>query len=123
MTTTSQSLAPPFQPVLLSKMDVAFPAHALRLMPATEAIPAEFKDRNSQTKWNRLFADWFYFGLDKATFTPKAGIDKSAALGHISAIMGSFEPKHEHKEAAVAFLFSLWFDDVTYTCGKPKKEP
>jgi hypothetical protein len=28
--------------------------------------------------------------------------------------MGSYQPKHEHKEAAVAFLFNEWFDDETH---------
>jgi hypothetical protein len=31
---------------------------------------------------------------------------------HLKAIMGSFQPKHEHKTAGVAYLMSLWFEAV-----------
>lgn len=35
-------------------------------------------------------------------------------LGKIQAIMRSFEPKHEHKIAACAFLFELWFNKAEW---------
>src|SRR5579871_382448 len=83
------------------------------LIPKWEAIPKEFKDGN--TKWNKLFHVWFFEGLEKgAEFKPKAGVDKTKALRHVRAVMGSFEPRHEHKEAAVAYMMSEWFEDVVY---------
>jgi len=82
------------------------------LLPAYETIPDEFKHRN--TKWTALFQDWFFYGLDSLTVTMKPGIDKSAALLHISTIMKSWTPKQEHKEAGVAYLMSQWFDDATW---------
>lgn len=96
----------------LSALEVAFPATVGHLMPPQADIPEEFKHGN--TKWNKLFADWFYFGIKGAVWTPKEGVDQQMALRHIHAVMGSFEPKHEHKESAVAFLLSEWFDDVKY---------
>jgi len=33
--------------------------------------------------------------------------------------LGSFEPQHEHKEAAVAYLMSLWFEKFVPT---PERE-
>jgi len=40
----------------------------------------------------------------------KPGIDRKAAIRHIKAIMASYAPKHEHKEAGCAYLFALWFE-------------
>ena len=40
--------------------------------------------------------------------------DTNKAIRHLKAILVSYDPKHEHKEAGVAFLLSEWFEDVTY---------
>lgn len=99
----------------LNPLEVAFGAsRTAELMPAYSAIPAEFKDFNCPTKWNRVVSAWFFEGLKNAKWKPKAGVDTRKALLHIKAILGSFEPKHEHKEAGVAYLLSEWFEDVTY---------
>lgn len=56
---------------------------------------------------------WFFRGLPEGTqFVPKPGIDAEAALAHISACMRSWEPKHEHKTAGVAYLLSEWFERI-----------
>lgn len=104
----------------ISTATMAFPAYVSNLMPSYDEIPKEFKNWNNQTKWNRLFNDWFFGGLSKLELKPKEGVDQNKALRHIKAIMGSFEPKHEHKEAAVAFLFSEWFEDADWEKGKQK---
>jgi len=98
------------KPVEIDSATAAFPASVAHLMPKREDIPAEFK-RHNGTKWNRFAADWFFSGIKATGLIPKEGIDKNAALRHLSAIQRSFEPKHEHKESAVAYLASLWFDD------------
>ena len=92
--------------------DVAFPARVAHLMPAYADIPKEFKV--DSTKWNQLVTDWFFSGLTNLALTPKDGVDKTKALRHLKCILGSFEPKHEHKEAAVAYLLSEWFSDATW---------
>lgn len=100
------------KPQVISDVELAFPAKVKHLMPDMKDIPEEFKQFCGRgTKWNQLFSDWFYSGLSKLDLVPKDGIDKNLALRHIRAVMGSFEPKHEHKEAAVAYLLSLWFTD------------
>jgi hypothetical protein len=78
-------------------------------MPAYSEIAKEY-DRNN--KWgNHLFNDWFFCGIKSVDgLVPREGIDKTKALRQIRAVMGSYEPKHEHKEAACAFLFDKWFD-------------
>lgn len=93
---------------------LAFPASVKHLMPKYKDIPDEFKDWNNRNKWSKLVTTWFFRGLKSAKWTPKPGVDTNKALRHVGAIMGSFEPKHEHKEAACAFLLSEWFEDVQY---------
>lgn len=107
------------KPEALSALDVAFPASVLRLMPKYDEIPREFK--NGSTKWSRLVSDWFFRGVRIIDAKPKEGIDRTAALRHVSAIMGSFEPQHEHKEASAAYLLSEWFDDLTWEVRKGRE--
>jgi hypothetical protein len=87
------------------------------LMPPYRDIPEDFK--NGHTRWNRLFNDWFYVGLANLKLVPKDGVDTKKAITHIRAVMGSFEPKHEHKEAGVAYLLDQWFEDVSYDKKNP----
>jgi hypothetical protein len=96
---------------------VAFPVGVASLMPDKEDIPEDIIQGRS--KWCRVTSDWFFCGLRGAKWTSKEGIDQAKALRHVGAILGSWEPKHEDKEAAVAYLLSQWFEDVSYTKGKP----
>ena len=89
-------------------IDLAFgPRNLKEFLPPMDEIPEEFDSMNNP--WNRLVSTWFFSGLNQA---PKAkeGIDGRAALAHIKTILGSFEPKHEHKTAGCAYLMSLWFE-------------
>jgi hypothetical protein len=100
------------KPQTVSTIEIAFGGNLENLMPKMEEIPEEFK-RHGGTKWNEVQATWFFSGLPKGTeFYMKDGIDLGVAIRHLSAIQSSFQPKHEHKEAAVAWLMSLWFDDI-----------
>jgi hypothetical protein len=103
----------------LTKVDEAFPAHGLKLMPRYEDIPEEFK--RGENKWTRFQRDAFHHGCEGLEFDRKEGIDAAAAFRHLQCINGSFEPKHEHKMAAFAYLASLWFEDVRYTIPERKK--
>ena len=76
-------------------------------MPKMDDIPDEFK-RFGGTPWNRWQEQWFYRGL-KEIPESKDGVDQEKAMRHLAAVQGSYEHKHEHKEAAVAYLASLWF--------------
>lgn len=93
----------------------AFAGSVLSLMPAEDEIPAEFK--NLSNKWNRIFNHLYFKNALSVKFSPKAGVDEIKALRQIRAIMRSYEPSHEHKEAAVAFLLSEWFTDVRIDCS------
>jgi hypothetical protein len=80
-------------------------------MPEMKDIPQEFK--HGRTKWNILFNQMFFNGVKELRLAPKTGVDTQKAMAAIRAIMASFEPKHEHKEAACAYLFSEWFTDYS----------
>ena len=100
-----------FKPMPVNMIDVAFGGHAMEILPPWEQIPDEFK--HGYTKWNKIASRWYFRGLPKGTeFKCKPGIDKTPALANIQCALSSFEPKHEHKEAGVAYLMSLWFDDI-----------
>lgn len=109
-----------FQVKEISDMEAAFPADVKRLMPKWEEIPEEFK-KFGGTPWNAIFNEWFYSGLKDMKAVPKPGVDRNKALRHILTIMRSYEPKHEHKEAAVSFLMSEWFESITYDKGGFRK--
>jgi hypothetical protein len=95
------------QPTEISDVGLVFPGSVLHLMPEYAQIPEEFK--RSGNKWCKWQSDWFYAGLSEM---PRAqeGIDLQKALRHLKAIQGSWEPKHEHKQAAVAYLASQWLE-------------
>ena len=111
------TLVEPFLPQVVNDVMLAFPAGISHLLPPAEKIPEEFCDLNRTTKWNKLFGDMFYKGTKGLKLYPKEGIDPETAFRHIRTIMGSFEPKHEYKEAACAFLLSEWFEDADWTIG------
>lgn len=82
-----------------------------RHLPKYEDVPAEFKRDNNP--YVLFISDWFFGGRTKQDLerlVPKEGVDKRKALRAIKAALGSWEPKHEHKEAGCAYLLSEWFD-------------
>jgi len=115
----SGTLAAPYLPQEISQVKLAFPGSVGDLLPPADAISEEFKTFNYNKKvdttkgspdaWIMFQEKWFAFGLKGADVTPREGIDKETAFRHLAAIQGSFEPKHEYKVAAVAYLASLWF--------------
>lgn len=106
------------QPTRLSDADVLFPGKVSHLMPAYTDIADDFKGWHSP--WNRFASHWFFLGMADAKFTPKPGVAMADALRHLRSIISSFEPSHEHKEAAVGYLASLWFERIEYTARGEK---
>jgi hypothetical protein len=99
----------------LSAADVAF--GNIKHMPKYDSIPDEFKRHSNP--YVQAVSSWFFSGaqgrtngvvIDGVVFKAKLGVDATQALAAIKAVLGSFEPKHEHKEAACAFMLSEWFD-------------
>lgn len=106
-------------PVKVSDVDMAFGGAGKMdvLLPAWSEIPAEIK--REQDTWSPVVSRWFYEGLS-GKFIPKEGIDPDAALRHIRAIIGSYEPKHEHKIAGIAYLMGQWFERFEPATPSPK---
>jgi hypothetical protein len=93
--------------------DVEIVFGSVKHLPSMESIPDEFKMNDRNNPFCKLTTDWFFKGLDKeqiSSMVPKEGVDKLKAVRALSAILKSFEPQHEHKEAGVAYLMSCWFD-------------
>lgn len=105
------------QPKKVTGLDLAFGGSMKDLLPSKEEIPEEFW--RGHNKWNTLVSQIFFCGGKIKSMKPKEGIDGKDALNHIKAILGSFEPKHEHKEAGCAYLFSLWFDEFEFEPATP----
>ena len=92
----------------VTALDMVFgPLNLNEYLPSMAEIPEEFQPWNNP--WQELVSKWFFSGL-KESPKPKEGINSTAALAHIRVILGSFEPKHEHKTAGCAYLMSLWFE-------------
>lgn len=104
-------------PQEIDNAEMVFPVGVDHLMPDEADIPEDIK--RGRSKWCQVVSDWFFCGLRNVKWQPKEGIDQTKALRHIGTILGSWEPKHEVKEAAVAYLLSQWFEDVSYTKGQP----
>jgi hypothetical protein len=96
-------------PVDITDVDAAFPAHVRHLMPPMADIPEPFQHGNA---WTRLASSIFFKGANAKAWKAKPGIDKLKALRHIMCVLGSFEPAHEHKIAAVGYLLSQWFEPI-----------
>lgn len=93
----------------LSNLDIAFPASVSHLMPPWTDIPEKYRRSAG------IAARWFYTGLPVGTeFIPRDGVDVTQAMAQLKCILGSFEPKHEHKLAAVNFLLDEWFSEVRF---------
>jgi hypothetical protein len=91
--------------------DQFFPANIMHLLPEYKDIPEEFHMCTGTNPFLKLQSKWFFEGIKLEDFPPvKTGIDFKLAIRHLTAIQRSWEPQHEHKCAAVAYLMSLWFE-------------
>jgi hypothetical protein len=103
------------QPVKIDDLLLAFPATLGELIPPLEVIPDDYPHRQ---EWLQFQRKWFCGSLPTdCEMQPAAGVDPQVAGRHLAAIQRSFEPKHEHKEAAVAWLASRWFTRVSTPDG------
>lgn len=110
------------RPAVVDDLTIAFPARVVgTLLPREDEIPAEFK--RWRHPWAEVVSTWFYLGLDSSVLVAKPGIDKAAALRHLKACLGSFEPSHENKTFGVAYLMSLWFEPLPSMVGTSQSPP
>lgn len=99
------------QPTLVSDVLLAFPGEVRHLMPSAITIPTNYFQ---SVEWRAWTSHWFFIGDPFPVWDIgiREGVDPNEALRHLRAIMGSYQPKHEHKEAAVAWLASRWFNGI-----------
>lgn len=109
---------------IVRDVDRAFPTtSALKgSIPGWDQIPEEFGTIKSfgRTRWNRLFnacfgmepgMDWKRFGLLP---NKEKGVVAAEAWRALEVLIGARDIKHEHKEAAWAYLASQWFVDARW---------
>lgn len=86
-------------------LDMAFGAR-LKDYPPYAEIPEQFK-RHGAPECKAVSALFFRGGtLADHGRKLKPGVDKAAFFSSLRAMLSSFEPKHEHKEAACAWLMA-----------------
>lgn len=98
----------------LSDVDLAF--GTTKGLPEYATVPDQFR-RHKGTPWNELVSNMFFSGVKGLKFVPQPGVDPNRAYRHVRALLGSWEPKHEHKEAGVAYLMSQYFKSATWDGG------
>ena len=96
------------QPTVIDDVLFAFPGHLDRLLPEWDDIPDDFK--NPRNEWCVFVHDWFFNGWpeDRDLFS-REDVEPEMAYRHLPTILMSYEPKHEHKMAGVAWLMSRWY--------------
>lgn len=100
----------------------AFPAHVTgTLLPELTDIPADFDQQQRWTSFATSLAVGNWDGHDPALIK-RDDVDSELAWAHITTVLGSFQPRFEHKVAGVAWLLSLWFRDVV-PCSEIEHEP
>lgn len=101
----------------MNDIDVVF--GNIKHLPPYDSIPDRFKRYNDP--YVMAVSSWFFCGakvtdgvltIDDVKFIQKPGVDMRGALKAIKAVLSSFEPKHEHKEAGCAYMLSEWFEPV-----------
>jgi hypothetical protein len=99
------------QPTVIDNILYAFPGHLDRLLPPLESIPEDYRlGWTGHNEWTRFVNAWFDIGWPtNVNVYERPDVDAEAAFRHLHTIMRSFEPKHEHKIAGVAWLMSRWF--------------
>jgi hypothetical protein len=97
----------------LHAVDVAF--GNIKHLPEWEDLSEDLRRgwSNDRNPYCVFVSEWFFKGRtpeDMARLTPRDGVDGYKALTAVEAVLGSFEPKHEHKIAGCAFLLKEWFN-------------
>ena len=83
--------------------------NVMEFIPKMPDIPSYPKRK----EYENLVENWFFNGLESFDGNPKKGVQTNQALLHISCVLRSFQPSHEHKIASAAFLLNEWFHSFT----------
>jgi hypothetical protein len=94
----------------VSDAEIAF--GTMKGLPEYDKIPKEFR---RSTRFNEFFSHVFYKGSEDIEITFKDGVDPAKFARWFRAHATSWGPKHEHKEAGIAYRISHWIVDWKYT--------
>lgn len=82
-----------------------------RLLPSPDQIPAHFLSgrESSYARPYRLLVDALFYGdpLPQGNMEFINGHEQNSVVQCVQAHLASWEPKHEHKMAGVAYMLSL----------------
>lgn len=102
-------------PLDISQVDQAFPTSVRRHLPPFDSLPAEYQNwMRTDLPSFKLVSDIMFNGIVHGEWTPKPGVNAEKAYRHVMYCLRSWEPKHEHKVAGVAWLIDQWFAKVEY---------
>lgn len=77
-------------------------------IPAYDKIPDRFK--SDRDPFVRFVTKWFHGRAKASQLFEHVDIHRGHALHHLSMVLQSFMPSHEHKMAGAAYLLAQWFD-------------
>ncbi|NBK98199.1 MAG: hypothetical protein EOM50_09285 [Erysipelotrichia bacterium] len=87
----------------ISDVDVSF--GTTMLLPKEKDIPEDFKDYGKNEIYFKIVNSLFYgFTPPDADIEFKDGFDPNKVLRVVRAHLASWEPKHQHKTAGVAYM-------------------
>jgi hypothetical protein len=93
--------------IIVDQVNYAFPAHVIGiLIPEWQYLPEQFRDGNSC--FEELASHACFNCVELKPEVVRVDVDLSSANRQLSAVSRSFEPEHKYKEAALAYLLSLW---------------
>lgn len=106
MSTTTYSITPA-QAASITRLEMAF--GTTKLLPPVEAIPASFLCSTGEAKPYLDLVNALFYGLTlpAGEIELKDGLSAETLRECVLAHLRSFEPKHEHKMAGVAYMLSL----------------
>lgn len=107
------------QPHDVSDVQRAFPA----MVVGTYLPPyLWFEEDDVPEAWRDFVNALFAGQATDIALIPAEGIEAAKAWDHATMVLGSFEPKHEHKVDGVAWLLWHWFDSGNYTSRGSSKQ-
>jgi hypothetical protein len=93
-------------PAETSDAEIAFGSCTI---PPISDVPEPFRSDYYSNEWCKIAEGLFYAGGDVSEWVAIDGVDRDAAIAHFRSVLGSWEPKHEHKMAICGWMLSMWF--------------
>lgn len=106
-------------PQPIDDVTLAFPATVRELLPPADQIPDDYPGRDF---WLRFAERWWAGTLPEGIeMRAHDGVDAQTAGRHLTAILRSFEPRHEHKISGAAWLACRWFAPPADPAPEPER--